>query len=273
MAVRVITDSAAALDAGVAAEHGVVIVPIRVVVGGVAHRDGEVPLSEVVERFADGVSTSGPPPGAFLEALDGADEGAVVVTVAGNLSSTLTSAGVAAGRVPIDVRIVDSGTAAGAQALAALRAARLAAAGATLDEVEVEARRVAGRARLFGMLETLDFLIAGGRVNHVFGGLARRLGVRPVFELSGGRIRKLRPAFSSAGGRRRLLSEWRRARVPGARPHVIALHAMAEPAAHSLLDAVLAECDPATAMVSEFGAGMVVHTGPGLVGLSWWWEP
>lgn len=272
MPVRVITDSAAALDVAVAAEHGVTIVPIRVVVGGVAHRDGDVPLAEVIERVSDGISTSGPPPGAFLEALHGADEGAVIVTVAGALSSTLVAAGIAAGRVPTDVRIIDSGTAAGAQALIALRAAAVAAAGGTLDEVEVAARRVAARARLLGTLETLDFLVAGGRVNHVFGRLARRLGVRPVFELSSGKIKRLRPAFSSAGGQRRLIGEWRRSRVPGARAHVIALHAMAEPAARSLMETVRSECDPATALVSEFGAGMVVHTGPGLVGLAWWWE-
>jgi DegV family protein with EDD domain len=270
--VRVITDSAAALGADMASQHGVVVVPIRVVIAGTAYRDGDVPLSEVVSRVHDGVTTSGPPPGAFLEALEGAEDGAVVVTVAGTLSSTLVSAGIAAGRVPIDVRVVDTGSAAGAQALVALHAARVAARGARLEDVEVAARRVAGRARLIGMLETLDYLVRGGRVNNIVG-LAGRVGVRPLFELAGGKIHRLRPAFSSQGGRRRMLSEWRRSRTtPGARAHVVALHAMAEEGARRLLDAVRQECDPATAMVSEFGAGMVVHTGPGLLGLSWWWE-
>lgn len=271
MTVRVITDSAAALDADVAAKHGVVVVPIRVVIGGVSYRDGEVPLSEVVSRVHDGVTTSGPPPGAFLEALRGAGEGAVIVTVAGSLSSTLVSAGIAAGRVPGDVRIVDTGSAAGAQALVALHAAEVAAKGASLEVVEVAARRVSARARLVGMLETLDYLVRGGRVNNIVG-LVGRVGVRPLFELSAGKIHRLRPAFSAQGGRRRMLGQWRRSRIPGARAHVIALHAMAEDGARGLLDAVREECDPETALVSEFGAGMVVHTGPGLIGLSWWWE-
>jgi DegV family protein with EDD domain len=267
----VITDSAAALGEDVAAQHGVVVVPIRVVIGGTAYRDGEVPLSEVVSRAHDGVTTSGPPPGAFLDAFEGAEEGAVVVTVAGTLSSTLVSAGIAAGRAPIDVRVVDTGSAAGAQALVALHAARVAARGAGLEDVEVAARRVAGRARLIGMLETLDYLVRGGRVNNIVG-LAGRVGVRPLFELAGGKIHRLRPAFSSQGGRRRMLGEWRRSRTPGSRAHVVALHAMAEEGALRLLEAVGRECDPATAMVSEFGAGMVAHSGPGLLGLSWWWE-
>lgn len=271
MPVRVITDSAAALAADIATRHGVVVVPIRVVIGGVAYPDGEVPLSEVVSRVHDGVTTSGPPPGAFLEARRGADEGAVIVTVAGSLSSTLVSAGIAAGRVPGDVRIVDTGSAAGAQALVALHAAAVARSGASLEAVEVAARRVSARARLVGMLETLDYLVRGGRVNNIVG-LVGRMGVRPLFELSGGKIHRLRPAFSAQGGRRRMLGQWRRSRIPGARAHVIALHAMAQEGAQGLLDAVREECDPETALVSEFGAGMVVHTGPGLIGLSWWWE-
>ena len=52
-----------------------------------------------------------------------------------------------------------------------------------------------------------------------------------------------------------------------------ALHAQAEADANELLGRVQAEADPATAFVGSFGSVMVVHTGPGLVGLAWRWEP
>jgi hypothetical protein len=54
--------------------------------------------------------------------------------------------------------------------------------------------------------------------------------------------------------------------------HVAALHAQAEPAAESLLARVCEEVVPATSFVGPFGTVMVVHTGPGLVGLAWRWE-
>lgn len=44
-------------------------------------------------------------------------------------------------------------------------------------------------------------------------------------------------------------------------------------AATTLLDQVRAKFDPATAFTAAFSAVMVGHTGPGLVGLSWWWQP
>jgi fatty acid-binding protein DegV len=54
--------------------------------------------------------------------------------------------------------------------------------------------------------------------------------------------------------------------------HVAALHVLAEEQAEALLEAVRAKVRPATELVSRFGASMVVHTGPDLTGLSWWWE-
>jgi DegV family protein with EDD domain len=270
--VRVVTDTTAALDRDVAASRDITLVPIRVNVGDQSYLDGEVSLPELIERAGEGLRTSGPPPGAFIDAVADAPDGVVVVTVASNLSSTFTSAGVALGNAGPEARLVDSGTAAGAQALVALHAAAVAATGAGIDEVERAARHAAGRVRLFGALETLEFLVRGGRVNDFIGTLADTLGVRPVFELREGVIRRHRPAFSRAAAMGRLLDAWRESEIPGARPHCIALHALAQDHAEELLARVCAEREPATALVSEFGAGMVAHTGPGLIGLSWWWE-
>ena len=273
MTVRVITDSTAALDAATAAALGVRVVPTRIVLGGVAYDDGDLPLAQLLARFDEGVSTSGPTPGAFAAALEGADDGALVLTVASHLSSTYKSAVVAADLAPgRQVRVVDSGTAAGAQALAAIHAAAVARRGGSLDEVEAAAHHVLGRVRLYGALETFEYLVRGGRLNSVVGRVAAGLRVHPLFALRGGNIHSLRPAFSRGASIARLLRLWRRTRVPGARLHVIALHALAPEAARHLLAEVRREVEPATALVAEFGAVMVVHTGPGLLGLSWWWE-
>jgi DegV family protein with EDD domain len=273
MTVRVITDSTAALDAPTAAALGVTVVPTRFVLGGVAYNDGDLPLAEMLARFDEGVSTSGPTPGAFAAALEDAPDGALVITVASHLSSSYKSAVVAADLIPgRPVRVVDSRTAAGAQALAAIQAAAVARRGGSLAEVEAAAHHVLGRARLYGALETFEYLVRGGRLNSVVGRLAAGLRVHPLFALRGGNIRSLRPAFSRGASITRLLRLWRRTRVPGARLHVIALHALAPEAARHLLAEVRRDVEPATALVAEFGAVMVVHTGPGLLGLSWWWE-
>src|SRR6266540_1762273 len=87
-------------------------------------------------------------------------------------------------------------------------------------------------------------------------------------------IRPLLPALSRRAARRRMLARWRRSRPRGPSAlHVAALHALERDEAERLLEAVRAEASPVTAFIGEFDAVMVAHTGPGLTGLAWWWEP
>src|SRR5579883_2207521 len=129
MPIAVIADSAAALEPALASQYGIVTVPMQLEVGGKPLGEREISLDELVARLDDGVQTSAPPPGAFLEVLEAAKaegaDGAVVLTVGGNLSSTFQSASTAATLAGEDwpVAVVDTGTAAGAEGLVVLAAA------------------------------------------------------------------------------------------------------------------------------------------------------
>jgi DegV family protein with EDD domain len=245
---------------------------MRITVGGVVHRDGDLPLEELIARYDEGVTTAAPAPGDFARLFAALPGEVLVLTVTESLSSTIASARLAAADAGPRVRVLDSGTAAGSLALVALHAATVARGGGTFGEVEQAARRVMARVRLVAALGTLDYLVRGGRLPGVVGGLASRLGVRPLVQVRDGHLRKLRPAFSKRAADERMVEMLLRSRVGGARLHVVGLHVLAEQEARSLLARVRAEVTPATELVSRFGASMVAHTGPDLTGLSWWWE-
>jgi len=272
MTVSVITDSAASLPDDLAERAGVTIVRMRLSIGGRPYRDDEVELEEVLRRFDEGVTTSGPAPGDILDALEakGGSDGTLVLTVARRMSSTHEAARVAATGRP-DVRILDTGTAAGAQGLVVLAAAERARAGGCLDEVEAAARAVAGRVRLVAALNSLDWLVRSGHVPEIAAWAGRSLGLRPVIEFRGGRVRTLRPARGEEAVAGRMLDVWRGSRPAGARLHTAGLHALAPEPAEALLARVREEVEPATAFVAPFSSVMVAHTGP-LIGLAWWWE-
>jgi DegV family protein with EDD domain len=273
--VVVIADSAAALDPSLADRYGVVTVPMQIEIGGVPVDEADVSLDELVKHLDEGVQTSGPPPGAFAEAVEShaGDEGALILTVGQRLSSTYQSAVSAATMAsdPSKVRVVDTGTAAGGEGLVVLAAAEAAQANASLGEVEARANDVSERVRLVAAVEELTQLVRGGRVPAVAARAGNRLGVRPLFELRREHIRPLRPAFSSDGAIDQILGQWRRSRVDGAPLHVAVLHALREEDAQILLGKVRAEVEPVTAFVGTFGPVMVAHTGPGVIGLAWWW--
>lgn len=273
MAVSVITDSAASLPPELAERAGVTVVPMWVTIGTRTYRDNEVSLEEVLARADEGLSTSGPSSGDVLEAIEhhGSDDGTLILTVAGTMSSTYQAARSAAARLSDSVRVLDTATAAGAQGLVVLAAAERARAGAGLDEVEGAARRAAKGVRLVASLPSLEWLARGGHVPGVAAWAGRSLGLRPLIEFRGGKIRPLRPVRGDRAAFDAILDPWRRSRTAG-RLHVAALHALAAERAEQLLGAVREEVEPATAFVGPFSSVMVAHTGPGLLGLAWWWE-
>jgi DegV family protein with EDD domain len=276
--VTVVTDGAASLPAGLADELRIRVVPLHLLADGADLGDPALPLADVLARVGPGVHTSAPSPGEFLEVLEpvcgDGGAGAVVVTVAGHVSASYKSAWIA-GRELGDgaVRVVDSHTAAGAQALVVIAAAEAAAGGDPLVRVEAEARAVAERVRLVATLPGLDHLARSGRVPGLAASAGRLLGLHPLFAFEPGGVRKLRPARSRAAALERIVAACLADRPSaGAVLHAAVLHALAEDDAAVLLHAVEARTTPVRAFTAEFTAAMAAHTGPGVVGLAWWWD-
>ena len=276
MTVAVVTDGAAALPAELAEREHVTVVPLQVTVAGRDAADAPCNADELGAWLAAGVCTAAPSPGSFLAALNGygRDDGALLLTVARSMSSSYQAATLAARRAGGRVWVLDTGTAAGAQGLVALAAARAAAAGQPLEGVAAAATRAASEVRLVAAVPTLTWLLRGGRLAAGPPHPPGRSGhiIHPLFEFRFGRIVPLRPSLSADAARRRMLDRWHRSRVPGVDLHVAALHTYAPDEAAELLDQVARRVRPATSFIGEFNLAMAVHTGPGVVGLAWWWE-
>jgi DegV family protein with EDD domain len=275
MSVAIVTDSAAALPPDLVARYGVTVVPMWLTVRGVPEPEGRRSLEDLVVE--EEISTSAPSPGEFEHVIKDASrtsDGVLVLTIAASMSATHEAALLAAHAVGGPVRVVDTATAGGAEALVVLAAAQVARAGGSLDDAEARARTVLERVRLVATLSSLDHLVRSGRVPGIAGWAGRRLGINPLFEFRGGAVRRLRPALSRAAALDRIVALARRdAPADGSgRLHVAALHALARDVAEDLLERVTAPGDTATSFIGEFGPVMVVHTGPGLAGLAWWWE-
>jgi DegV family protein with EDD domain len=274
MAVAVLTDSAAALPKQTAIDAGVTIVPMWLTIGGTPVHDGDLALDEVMARVDEGVTTSGPTPGEFVTHLEevGADDGAVIITIASTMSGTAQAAGVARQMFgPERVRVVDSRTAAGAEGLVVTAAARAAATGADLDAVAAAALRVVDRVHLVATVADLERLAKSGRVPEAAAWAGRWLGLNPLFEFRDGGAHALLPARSQAGALDRIFDRFVGSRTTGG-CRVAALHALSEEPAHQLVGRVRETVDPAECWIGAFSPVMVAHTGPRLVGLAWWWD-
>ena len=271
--VAVVTDSAAALPPAMQRELDIGVVPILLTVDGKEIADDALAPHELLA--AGTLSTAAPSAGAFARAVrerQGPD-GVLVLTLSEGLSSSHRAAVLGAREAEGSVIVVDTANAAGAQALVVHAAATAARRGAGLAEAADIARRVAARARLIGVLGSLEQLVRSGRIPSMAGRAGDRLGVRPMFDIHDGRIRRLLPSRNTEGAHRRILDQWRQSRPPEVRAlHVAAVHAGAPGDAEALLAAVAAETEPATAFIGGFGGALVATAGVGVSGLAWWWE-
>lgn len=274
MVVAVVTDSASALPGALVAKMGIQVVPMRLTIGGDVYEEGQISLEEVIARFGEGVKTAGPSAGELVDVLRASDTGGgvIVLTVSERMSSTYKSALLAAELGPPSA-VVDTGSAAGGQALVVLAAAQAASEGLDLRSVAERATAVRDRVRLVAAVATLDYLVEGGRIPEIAARAGRYLGVQPIFELKSDGIKALRPALSRERALEALLGHWRHSRPGQSGPlHVVVSHALDTEAAEHLVGAICAEVKPATCLVSSFGPVMVAHTGPGVVGLAWYWD-
>jgi fatty acid-binding protein DegV len=133
------------------------------------------------------------------------------------------------------------------------------------------AEAVAARVRVVGALASFERLARSGRVPGVAARAADRFGVRPMFELRNGKVRPLRPSGRD-GDLDRMTRQCLADRPTRASTlHAVVMHA-GVPGRAARLEARLRELDGGDVVVGPFGPAMVTHTGPGLLGLAWWWD-
>ncbi len=278
--VAVVTDSTAALPPEVAAEAGITVVPLQVVIGARSYDDGidpEASPDQVAKSLKDyvPVSTSRPTPALLLEAYEqaaalGAEE-IVSVHVSGELSGTVESALLAARQSPVPVHVVDSRQVGAGTGYAALTAAEVVAGGGTGEEAAVAARSRAERTVSLFFVDTLEYLRRGGRVGAAAALLGSALAVKPILRLEEGRVSPLGKVRTSGRALARL-TELAVTAAGDDEVDVTVSHlanlAVAEALAADLGQRLERGLGGRHVPVSEVPAVLGAHVGPGLVGVT-----
>ena len=170
--IRIITDSAADFSAGELSQHRITAIPLQIVFGSDTYEDGVTLTPEIFwQRIMSGENpkTSQPTPDAFLTAFEAAKvagDSVVCILLSPGLSGTVQSATLAKSMIDYDdIHIVDSLQAATAEKMLVLRACQLRDEGKlSAGEIAEALRSFSKRIRLYGCLDTLDYLARGGRI-------------------------------------------------------------------------------------------------------------
>lgn len=276
--IAVVTDSTCDLGPEALAARGVAMVPLKVHFGDETFLDWiDLTPADFYPRLRSAAqlpTTSQPTPGEFAEVYQRlADEGAegiVSIHLSAKLSGTYESAVMAASNAPVPVRVVDSTFVAGAISLIIDAACAARDAGGSLDDVEKAAVDTAAKTELFFVLDTLDYLVKGGRAGRTQGMAASLLNIKPVLQVTGGVIEP----FKKSKGTNKAIREMaehvaERSRKLGPLK-IVVINAVAENLADELANAIRsAGTDIAEMAYGQIGAVIGAHVGPRAVGVGY----
>ncbi|TDE39474.1 DegV family protein [Actinomadura sp. 6K520] len=271
--VAVVTDSTAYLPPGLAARHGLTVVPLQISVGGATRDEDDITTAEAAQALREWqpVTTSRPAPERFADvyrAAAGSGAHAIVsVHLSAALSGTAEAARLAADNAPIPVTVVDSGTIGMGLGFAALSAAATALADGTAEQVAEAATRRAALTRSLIYVDTLEHLRRGGRIGAAANLLGSALMVKPLLDIREGRLAPLEKVRTSSRALARLeelaVTEAGDRRVDLGVQHLAAA-SRAESLAARLRERVP---DVADVYVGEVGPVIGAHVGPGMLGV------
>ncbi|MEU7525591.1 DegV family protein [Saccharothrix sp. NPDC042600] len=272
MSTTIVTDSTAYLPEGFAERHGIRVVPLHVAVDGRSVLDGvDFGPEELAAALGEHrrVTTSRPTPGeladVYRDVLAGGADGIVSVHLSRELSGTWEAARLAAEEVdPGRIRVVDSRATGMGLGFAVLAAC---AAGDDPARAEAAAAGAAERMRMFFCVETLDHLRRGGRIGAAAALVGTALAVKPLLHVDDGRIVPLEKVRTMGRAIGRLVDLAAAAAGPG--PVGLAVHHLAAPERAAELATLLDERVPGSTgcLISEVGAVIGAHTGPGVLGV------
>jgi DegV family protein with EDD domain len=276
--IAVVTDSTCDRGPAALAALDVTMVPLKVHFGDETFRDWtDLTPTDFYPKLRSSAqlpTTSQPTPGEFTAVYQRlADEGVdgiVSIHLSQKLSGTYESARMAAESSPVPVRVIDSTFVSCGMDFAIMAACAARDAGKNLDTVEKAALEAISGTELFFVLDTLDFLVKGGRAGRSQGLAAALLNIKPVLQVTGGLIEP----FKKCKGTNKAIKEMAEHVAARSRKlgplRIVVIHAVATNLADELCNAIRsAGADIAEITVDEIGAVIGTHVGPRAVGVAY----
>jgi DegV family protein with EDD domain len=273
----VVLDSTADLSDPASRHPNWRLVPLYVRFGDEMLRDHvDLTAAEFYERLRSTSiqpATSQPTPGDFQEAFEALAEfeHIVCITVSAKLSGTFDSARLAAEAIAGDrILLVDSASASAGIVILAESIQRRLALGTSEDEIKSVAERFRREADLRFTVDTLDYLVRGGRIGKAAGLVGQLLNVKPILTIRDGEVEPVK----RVRGRAKAFAEFEQALLAGSEDdpswHLAVAHADAEADADRIV-AMIRRVRPSATLdlVTTLGPVVGTHGGPGTLGLFW----
>lgn len=193
--IRIVTDSTADLPQSFINQYDISIVPLKVMFGTKVYRDKiDINTKQFYEKQNSGEMSmsSHPAPVDFLATYEDAaakSESIISIHISSQLSDTIKSAQIAKDISGYhDIDIIDSLSASSGLGLIVIAAAKAAHEGKNKEEIIDKIRKIREQVKVFFMVDTLEYLIKGGRISRIEGFVGSLLNIKPIMTIKEGKI-------------------------------------------------------------------------------------
>jgi DegV family protein with EDD domain len=273
MSIAVVTDSTSDLPVDIAKQHGISVIPLNVHIEDETYLDGvTISADEMYRRLPDQKvipTTSAPSVGTYIEIYEKLAEThdeIISIHLSSKLSLTYNSAANAAEEMKAKgtrVEVVDTEQASMALGWATVQVAEHIAAGGSIEEAVALAKSSSERASFIGMVDTLKYLVRGGRIGKAQGFVGSVLNIRPILTLIDGEAHPAGRARNRKKGIARLVNM-----VVDAAPldKLAILYTTDRADAEAIANQVAEHITGGTPIVAQLGPVVGNYLGPGTLG-------
>jgi len=277
----IVADTTCSLPRDLLVSRGIPFIPQVVIFGEQSyHDDGEVDTAAFLKKLKESPTlptTAAPEPTLYhpiFQAARDKHESVVVVAPSGKLSGTVRSAETAAQDFPdLEVRVIDTQTVSCNLGSLVLVAHAMAQAGKGADEIVRRIEDMIPRGRLYFVVDTLEYLAKGGRIGGAKALLGQLIQIKPVLAIQDGQA----APYEQQRTRRRSvarLEEIVESQCPkSVEAHLAVIQVAAEAEARELAAHLQARMGLPEVPIYELPPAIVVHGGPGAMGVGFFVEP
>ena len=275
--IAIITDSGTDVPQALVDRYNMYVVPLLVNYDDVSYRDGiDIDVNQICDRLKKEIpTTSLPSIDAIRETFDmviadGYRE-AVVVTISSGLSGTFNAMRIVSDSYSdrLDVRLVNTLNIDIGAGFSAIRVGELIEQGLSLDEIEEAMKDAVSNTKVFFCVRTLEYLIKGGRIGLVAGAVGSMLDIKPIMSCNEDGVYY---AVAKTRGRKKSLKRALKEAASYAAQFIEYNVAVVNVQCQDEADMIVSHIKDSFPGVKEIflsaiSPALIVHTGPGLIGI------
>ena len=275
--VRIVADSTCDLSPEQIGEHNILVLPLCIVMDGKSYYDGEETTPEEIFAWADANKTTPGTAAATFEMLEKrltplmeAGDDIIFIGISEDMSTTCNVVRMfAADKEYKRLFVINSMNLSTGIGLQVLRAAEMAEAGATAEEIVEKINAARDRVRASFIIDTLTYRARGGRCSSVAAFLGNALKIHPMIAVNNGKMgvaRKYRGNMYSS--LERYMNDLREELANAETKRVFITYSICDPEIPARARQFLSELGIFDEICETHAGGVISsHCGPGTIGI------